>query len=357
MISRQVKNNSRYSRIENELRCAILQGVYPENVAMPSELALCKQYTMCRKTIRKALENLRAQNFIRKQKGSGSFVIPAEERLKMRRITGKIRVMIPQSPEMSDFEREAIAGVQKFAIMNDLEVSYGSHSTATIKLIEDYHNFIVDAFIWCCYNTDSNEKITELGRFRIPQVMIDREIDGVAAVIYDSLPAWKTLLNMLYSQGHRNIAFIERTDDTEWALSRQAAFIQACTGQKCNPTIFRTNLLEIEKLRQFAEDPNGITAYICIGPFFPDFLRILKSLGKKIPEDVSLIEFTPDSLDPGSNITRIHIPVMNMAAEAASLLTTLDFRNGVKGETISIPCYTIAGMTTGVCANKEGIVK
>ena len=79
------KHRAVYSDIENDLRKRILAGEFAEGSALPGEIPLSKSYAASRKTVRKALEQLRSQNFISKNQGLGNFVIPAAEREKMPR--------------------------------------------------------------------------------------------------------------------------------------------------------------------------------------------------------------------------------------------------------------------------------
>ena len=351
MIAHRVKKYTQYNRIESEFRERILRGEYPEDAALPGELTLSRQYSVSRKTVRKALENLRTQNFIRKQKGSGNYVIPAGERRKMDRITGKICIMLPEREIQSSFEREAVGGIQKFAAENNIEVIRGLHSDSARKLLEMYHNFEADAFVWCSFNADRHDAISELAACGVPQVVIDRKIGGTASVLYESLPTWRTLLNLLRAQGHRSIAFVERPEATEWALERQRTFLQAAREYQCRAEIVKIPFDRADELKKRMAERRDITAYVCISPWFKTFMEILDSLRLKVPEDLSLVEFTSEGLDPLTPVTRVYVPTQNMAWEAARLLTEWDFRKE-DGPVCFIPCYVVAGLTTGAAPRR-----
>lgn len=52
----------------------ILKGVYKEGDLLPSENALCRTYSLARPTVRQALNTLKTEGLIKKQRGKGSIV-------------------------------------------------------------------------------------------------------------------------------------------------------------------------------------------------------------------------------------------------------------------------------------------
>ncbi len=64
-----------YKRVYEILRKHILEGVYNEGDLLPSENELCTIHNVTRPTIRKALDRLVNEGYIKKQQGKGSIVI------------------------------------------------------------------------------------------------------------------------------------------------------------------------------------------------------------------------------------------------------------------------------------------
>lgn len=352
MLARWMINNTRYSRIENDLRNRIINGKLPEGEALPGEIALSSAYGVSRKTMRKALENLRTQNYIRKRKGQGNFVIPASERSRMERVTGKIHLLLPEGRIAGNFVGEIAAGVNKFALEEGLEITIGSHDETGTALQEMYHNFLADAFIWCALSEMLPPAITSLSKSRIPQVVVDSHVQGTGSVSYDSLPAWRTLFNLLAAAGHRSVAFIERSGVQEWALARQSAFRMAADEYKMNRDIFKTDASLDAPLAEFILGHPQITAYVVITPLLEMFLMTVKTLGEKIPELPSWVEFTPDGITPAARATRIYIPTQEMGFEAARLVARHNFRTD-PAPSIRVPCFTVAGLTTGAAPRNK----
>lgn len=64
----------KYRRIATLLKQKIDSGLYAHSEPLPSELELCKKYSVSRSTITKALDELRNMNIIYTVQGSGSYV-------------------------------------------------------------------------------------------------------------------------------------------------------------------------------------------------------------------------------------------------------------------------------------------
>lgn len=63
-----------YRRLYEQLRKSIVDGIYKEGDLLPSENELCTLHNLTRPTVRKALDLLTHEGFIKKQQGLGSIV-------------------------------------------------------------------------------------------------------------------------------------------------------------------------------------------------------------------------------------------------------------------------------------------
>jgi len=347
VTARHSKNRTLYSDIENDLRNRILSGEYAEGSALPGEIALSKVYSASRKTVRKALEQLRSQNFISKTQGVGNFVIPASEREKMLRITGKIRLMMPGNCMENEFCREVLAGVQKFTAGRGITVTVGNHAESSSVLLEYYRSFQCDAFLWCSLPEEMPPAVAELAAQHIPQVVIDDYVEGAGAVFYDSLPAWRTLLFMLHNTGHREVAFLERSQLFSWSQKRQQAFMIAARELNMNHHILNADIQDQSVLKKFVTAHPEVSAYVVIPQWVEPFRVLLYKLGLRVPHDLSYAEMTAAGISDNIQISRMYIPTQGMGFAAAELLTEHDFRFDPE-PVRAIGCFTVAGLSTGV---------
>lgn len=76
-----------YYRIYSELKSRILKGFYADG-KLPSELRLCEEFGASRITVRNALEQLRKEGLIHREKGSGTFIKKFQSEEELSRLTG-----------------------------------------------------------------------------------------------------------------------------------------------------------------------------------------------------------------------------------------------------------------------------
>ena len=68
----------KYKIIADKLRSRIYSGAYPAGSMMPTEYALCDEFSCSRQTIRAALQCLDDENLIQRRQGSGSRVLDVQ---------------------------------------------------------------------------------------------------------------------------------------------------------------------------------------------------------------------------------------------------------------------------------------
>lgn len=65
-----------YRALASELRTAVLQGRYPEGVALPTEADLVNEHGLSRQTVRRAFQELVAEGVVTRSPGRGTFAAP-----------------------------------------------------------------------------------------------------------------------------------------------------------------------------------------------------------------------------------------------------------------------------------------
>jgi len=77
-----------YRKVYETLRKHILSGTYAEGALLPSENELCILYNITRPTVRKALDALLNEGYIKKQQGKGSIVMGEPKGIGILSLTG-----------------------------------------------------------------------------------------------------------------------------------------------------------------------------------------------------------------------------------------------------------------------------
>ena len=83
-----MKEIPQYRKVYEMLRKHILSGTYGEGALLPSENELCKIHNITRPTVRKALDALLNEGYIKKQQGKGSIVMGKPKGIGILSLTG-----------------------------------------------------------------------------------------------------------------------------------------------------------------------------------------------------------------------------------------------------------------------------
>ncbi|MFW5820165.1 MAG: GntR family transcriptional regulator [Bacteroidota bacterium] len=108
-----MKNLPQYRLVYEKLRKHIVDGLYNEGDMLPSESELCALHQVTRPTVRKALDRLLNEGYIKKQQGKGSIVRGKPKGAGILSITGitsvigqeKLQTRIIVKPEIRKFEQ------------------------------------------------------------------------------------------------------------------------------------------------------------------------------------------------------------------------------------------------------------
>ncbi|MEV0131432.1 winged helix-turn-helix domain-containing protein [Dactylosporangium sp. NPDC050688] len=90
----------RYLAVADEIRTAILSGVYPPGTALPAEQRLCFEYRCGRDTVRDALDVVRGEGLIIKERGRPTRVTLHTDHVTVRLQPGTVvGARMPMRPE------------------------------------------------------------------------------------------------------------------------------------------------------------------------------------------------------------------------------------------------------------------
>ena len=90
----------RYLAVADEIRTAILSGMYPPGTPLPAERRLCFEYRCGRDTVRDALDVVRGEGLVIKERGLPTRVTPLADRVTVRLQPGTlVGARMPMRPE------------------------------------------------------------------------------------------------------------------------------------------------------------------------------------------------------------------------------------------------------------------
>ncbi len=337
----------KYISLVQELTNDIESGRFRPGKPLPTEIELSNQHGISRNSVRKALEQLVKDGFVRKVKGVGSFVIPPEERggvqnLKQRQIL--FLVFAETISEETFFDEHSllpkINGINNILAPNgfNLLFSYiGLDKTPPPALL---NNDVSGVIFYGSVGYDFWKKYISphpnVGMsFRDPLlptnwVEPDYEALGFLAVEH------------LYSLGHRRIAFVSNECDMYYSQARMNGYINAL--KRLGLPVRDEYLITWQRERQNGilmreyEDPDYSpylskafqnkterpTACVCMDNWRAMCtIRALKKMGLAVPNDVSVLGsfVAPQALFLDEyNLTGFSCRMSEVSAQAASLL-------------------------------------
>ncbi|WP_040952649.1 LacI family DNA-binding transcriptional regulator [Gorillibacterium massiliense] len=167
----------------------------------------------------------------------------------------------------------------------------------------------------------SRDNLETLGKHRVPLVLLDREVPGIACdvVMGDSKEGARQLVEHLAAHGHRRIAMINGSPSISSARSRLQGFQEALAllGLPAFPgNIYETSFGPTQQLADAeawlsAMDPLPTAIVAGNNVLAVELIRLLRARDIRVPEDISVVCF--DDLGPYSEVD----PFVTVVAQQA----------------------------------------
>lgn len=346
-----------YMQIQDYFKEQIISRQLKTNDKIPSEKELMAQFGVSRITVANALVQLSKEGWIYRIPGRGSFVKesvasahahspdkaiafpPDEQQGGFRSGRRMIGLIIPTMEDF--FAIRLISGINDVLMKNGyyLYVALSNNSIETEKnlILEGLANETAGLIIFPSDAETYNEEILALKMRNYPFVLIDRYLAGVDThfVCTDSLSGAKLAVQHLWDLGHRDIAICSDTPlPTITVGDRITGYMEALkqNGALINPAMILTdfkvdysNVSEDQPLYRFIRNRMA-TAYITLNARLGVYIsKLLKQIGIKVPDDVSLLTFDDPSsgYDQFEFFTHISQSETRMGREAADILVKL----------------------------------
>ncbi|WP_238916782.1 GntR family transcriptional regulator [Clostridium sp. YIM B02555] len=310
-------NQPLYQKLYNSLYDKIVSGEYSEGEKLPTEKELAAQFNVSNITSKKALEMLADNGLITRVPGKGSFVMKyTEDKENIHKGEAHSPIIgVVLSDFSESYGTNLLSGIEQEATKNNCFIvprrSYGNQDLEN-DAIDSLVDMGVDGIIVMpVHGEHYNPKILKLIIEGYPLVLMDCDLKGIPAAFVgtENVEAAKMAADYLLEQGHRKISFMSTNPkDTTTIEERIQGFIisHAEHGVKVDETLWETNLMstlpgmdsdnnieaDCDKIKNLILDNPDIT---CV--FVTEYnlallvMRVLKSLNKKVPEDISILCF------------------------------------------------------------------
>lgn len=295
---------SKYQLIANELRNKILLKTYKLNQAIPSELQLQKEYDVSRHTIRQAISVLANEGYLRKEKGSGTYVDNKYQQTVSTQTENKTIGVI--TTYLSDYIFPSIIrGIEKTLSENGYSLLLASTNNDYLQeknclekmLRQNVKGLIVEPTKSNQYNPNLSF-YAQLKEKDIPLVMINAKYEelDVPAICVNDVKGGFLATEHLINNGHQEILLLTKLDDLQGKY-RLKGFIQAC--EKYNVTFSNEDIFSYttetkeENLRNLVayiqSNPNK-TGIVCYNDQVAhELCSELISRGVNIPDHLSIV--------------------------------------------------------------------
>lgn len=334
---------------------------------LPTEYELAELFNVSRITSKRALEELEKDGIIRRRRGQGSFVAPTPLRTRGHKI---ISLVLPHFN--SDlWAMTYIKGAMEYINEHGYYLSIHSSDSLDIgavcsKLIQEGIGGII---YYPDYTNRSISTLAALSMNHYPLVTIDKAFDGlpISAVVSDNHQGGYIATQHLIELGHRHIAIVYSSQIGERTSTRDrfVGYCQALSDAGIDVVpdyIVDDYFRDMVKAGIDKTDSSGllnvlrrlirsnVTAIVAENDYEAlTIYRLLKSIGVRIPEEISLIGFDNSDLLLNSDLrmTTVNQHVQDIGRKAAELIIRQIEGQDTSIQTITLPVELVTAQTTG----------
>jgi GntR family transcriptional regulator of arabinose operon len=302
----------KYKELKNYIKQNILDNIYKEQEAIPSENEFCKLFNTSRVTVRKAIDELVMEGYIYRVQGVGTFV---QEKIQRNNHENNNRVALifhDNNFLFSEFNSSIILGVEKVLQQGGLSLATYYSMNNTDSQYDKINNSIqegVKGIILCgCLENENDTRLKDFTNTDIPIVCIDRYFKSLPfdAVIGEDYKAGYKAGSMFIEKGYKNIGYYYpysiESSVTQGRVNGLIAAMKDNNIKINNDLIVKTTNSNKTTMYDYYEMSNNVRQYLMKNKdleavvAFNDITSLLfykeaSRLGIRIPEDIALISF------------------------------------------------------------------
>lgn len=317
-----MEREPKYQAVISWVQDMIRSGNLKEGDRLPSENELCRQFSLSRQTVRRALELLEAEHLVIKVQGSGTYIGDggrSQERPAFKNIavisTYFDYYIFPPTLHGIESVLSKAGYTTRLAFTNDSV----HHEKTILKMIlerDDVDGVIVEPAKSAMPNPNLDLYRMLLQR-KIPVLFFNASYDqlGQPCVRIDDALAAQKVTELLIQAGHKSIAAILNAEDGQGHL-RYTGYLRAMWKHHLRTDARRTILLDSDMAKdlktvepyimQCLKDVTGVVCYN--DELASQLLDILRVRGIRVPEDMSVVGIDDANIAQMKDLTSIPHP-------------------------------------------------
>ncbi len=335
------------TQLKNLLVAELTAGRFKPGSALPTEMNLAKQFEISRPTVRRALAEMEQEGLVRREQGRGTFVSETAQQ-NLSRATGSFALVIsgandtPGLAIIRGFEKQC-RKVHHGMLLLDSENDFNQQAEIILRMSQ--MDLAGAAIVPVTAPVTPSYHALALMEKEIPLVFCHRIADGTRAPLI-SVPHEEQgrLVGKAFAEnGHRRVAMMigYKADGLKaaWAKGIRHS-LKSVDGQLPDEFIYcnQSTSLDykkqekelVETLKKMLESENPPTAiFAVIDDFAQAVYFALESLGKRVPEDISLVGL--GDINRGGpfthRLTSVVIDNEDMGCQAVNLLHEIEDGN------------------------------
>ncbi len=357
------------ARLKRRLLAEMTLGYYKPGAVLPSQECLAERFGVSRPTVRRTLAEMEQEGLVHREERQGTFVsenLPQQPQ----NTTGSFALLIPGAHDI-----EALSLIRGFElgcravdhamVLSDSENDFHQQGETILRLSQ--MNIAGVAMMPVIGRPTPSYHITAFHKQNIPVVLCHRGVEDVSAPVLAVPHEDEGFLvgRAFAEQRHRRVAMLIACQADalrdKWARGMRKAlqtvggelpdeFIFTCKTSSLDYDTHEEELVEVLK-RMFSAEHPPTAIYVVPDDFAQSVYFVLRQLGLRVPEDVSLVGLGDVVRNNAfaKRLTSVAIDGAKLTEQAAELLS--EMRSGKRDlhdtETITIPISLTDGRTLG----------
>ncbi|MCH3922333.1 GntR family transcriptional regulator [Limosilactobacillus sp.] len=331
---------TKYENVRKSMIESITSGQYKSGDKLPTESVLMKQYGVSRYTIRRAMGELENEHYIYKIQGGGMYVDDWQAN-RHRQVTNKMIGIVTTHladyifPSIISGIDRAISGQGYSVLLSNTHNDHDQERQSLQRMLESNVDGLILEPTQSALPNPNKDLYQQITQSNIPALFINAHYDelGLPYIQLNDRHIEYQLTSLLFNKGHKNILGIFQIDDFQ-GVERMRGFMDAYAQHPeysylSDVVMYQStdDMAKIfKKTARHLEAEERPTAIVCYNDQLAiQIMNVVRSLGLKIPDDVSIVGFDDYLLSkyvtPGLT-TAVH-PKNRMGVDAGRMILSM----------------------------------